>query len=799
VRALGLALLAVLAVSFVPRSGDRYTPPLLHHSERRAERPGSPATGIVRPPAPGRLAKQVATSPRASAPAAVAREAPVPRESHGDAAPPRQLSPDEATAVGARTPAEDLAYLNGAPGAAARLWDRIPPDELSRLEARLRRELRGGDDFISIPLPRLAATGPAADREAAQAARAYRQEAAVVDVRLFRKVTLALKATALADLCERLRAETGIAMTAGRSVADEKVTVFCKEMPLREVMRQLSRPFGYTWLRSGKEGEYRYELTQDLRSQLLEEELRSRDRNAALLDVDREMTRYRRYLDLTPDEALARSRTAAPGEKEVLAHLGSKGWGPAQIYFRLSPQDLAALRAGRELIFAAEPGPGEQPLPPEMARHVITSLRDYRIVRRAESYDVGTVRSHPDGALPSAVPEARARVSLRIDANELGQLTLTGLAGFSIGAPPRMLSLQGDGERNLAIGISPAVRNPQNAVVNAKYARDSGLGPRVNLRVRPDLHTPPAPVGDTASPPNVTTADALEALHRITGLPIVADFYTRLYRPEAVSVERMPLFDALNHLADTMRLRWSRDGEWVLFRSAGFFHDRLKEVPNRLLERWAASRREHGALTLDDLIEIAQLTDAQLNAATMAEGARQCFGLAEWDLARNSLLRPHLRYLATLAPGQRQEAQRGPGLAFTKLLLAQQQGFLSLALGSRPGDAQPNLEELSGATLRVEYSLPGGYRWSTPARPGSQQWISFEPALVREQSREAALQSARRIDPQAAEAQIVLTELSMLISYSLDGTSRRFRPGGVRATPSNTFSGFIRAVEGPDG
>ena len=33
--------------------------------------------------------------------------------------------------------------------------------------------------------------------------------------------------------------------------ADEKVTVFCKEMALREVMRQLSRPFGYTWVRSG--------------------------------------------------------------------------------------------------------------------------------------------------------------------------------------------------------------------------------------------------------------------------------------------------------------------------------------------------------------------------------------------------------------------------------------------------------------------------------------------------------------------------------------------------------------------
>src|SRR5205823_6039772 len=105
------------------------------------------------------------------------------------------------------------------------------------------------------------------------------------------------------DLCEHLRAETGVNVLAAPSVADEKVTIFCKKMPLRDVMRQLSRPFGYNWLRSGAAGGYRYELQQDLRSQLLEEELRSRDRNAALLALDREMERYRPYLVLSPEEA----------------------------------------------------------------------------------------------------------------------------------------------------------------------------------------------------------------------------------------------------------------------------------------------------------------------------------------------------------------------------------------------------------------------------------------------------------------------------------------------------------------
>src|SRR5437879_1708598 len=138
---------------------------------------------------------------------------------------------------------------------------------------------------------------------------------------------------ALSDLCDRLRSETGNQIAAGPTVADEKVTLFCDHLPLREVMRQLSRPFGYTWLRSrqasgvgrwalGDERTdpnaqrptphalYRYELVQDLRSQLLEEELRNRDRNAALLALEREIEKFRPYLDLSPDAALARSRTA---------------------------------------------------------------------------------------------------------------------------------------------------------------------------------------------------------------------------------------------------------------------------------------------------------------------------------------------------------------------------------------------------------------------------------------------------------------------------------------------------------
>src|SRR5207247_1546846 len=203
----------------------------------------------------------------------------------------------------------DLPYLNE-PSVPMREWAWLPLDQMHALETRLTwGGVRGWASGVGTDCrtPEAQRPTPNAQSEAIEEESMERREflrhaavsaaglvlseteKEVIDDRLTRKVTLAVKATALSDLCEQLRRETGIVLAAGPSVADEKVTIFCEKLPLREAMRQLSRPFGYTWLRSGTPGQYRYELVQDLRSQLLEEELRNRDRNAALLALDDEI------------------------------------------------------------------------------------------------------------------------------------------------------------------------------------------------------------------------------------------------------------------------------------------------------------------------------------------------------------------------------------------------------------------------------------------------------------------------------------------------------------------------------
>jgi hypothetical protein len=704
----------------------------------------------------------------------------------------------------------DLQYINPPPKPADQHWASLPDDHEARIETQVRRRDRMRDDFVEVPFVRLAS---ASDRPVSQAVENYQREVTIVDARLAREVTLAFKATALSDLCEHLRANTGISVTAGRSVGDEKVTIFCEHVPLRMVMRQLSRPFGYTWLRSGRDGEYRYELVQDLRSQLLEEELRARDRNAALLALSQEMERYRPFLALSPNEAMARAKTAPPAERPILETLGSWGWGPIQTYFRLTPQEQAALRSGQKLTFSQEPQAGELPLAPDLSHGVLECLREVRLINHEGGYDFapgsdGLTRISPDppGIPLTAIPEARASVTLQIEQSELGQLSLQGTSRFTTGSH----SAGGGRSRGpYASGMSPTASESENERLNAQRAYEPDLSRRVTILPTPGFTpgaggdgepgtlTPRAsrrpattqpghpsggggskagghPAGESALDQKVTSADVLEALHKATGLPIVADFYTHLYPPERVSARNERLFTVLNRLADRMRMRWRKelgsheagqaqsDGTWLQFRSAGYYDDRLKEVPNRLLARWASIRRQNGRLPLDLLIEIAQLSDAQLDATDMAEGAKLLFGLKEWDLARPRSGRPHWRFLAQLAASQRQEAISAGGLPFSHLTLAQQQEFLRVAVDTQ-ADPPPSLQELSEATLRVVYTQPGGFEW-----PGKGRWavLQFRPSPVQAGTREAAFQAARRLDPSVDPGQILPTELAVTMLYT---------------------------------
>ena len=538
-----------------------------------------------------------------------------------------------------------------------------------------------------------------------------------------------------------------------------------------------------------------------MRSQLLEEELRHRDRDAALLALDRDVERCRTYLDLSPDEALAQAKKAPAADKKLLEQLATTGWGAAQMYFRLSPDEMAELRAGRALVFGSNVTPDPlgrprfdgrrtadaldfvlRPLPPEIARGTLQSLRDWRVNETNGVAQFGPAQDVPNGVPVTSWSGARPAVILLLRQDEQGQYTLYASAGLAFGPDETRYKLYGGDP--LAVGLSPSVARPDNRVANAGLAHDPALQRVVTVEPQAScggfrspalasllrrVPNPPQSGAEASdmTPRKVTTADVLEALHRATGMNLAADYYTRLYPAASVTLRSVKLFDALNQLADTMRMRWSKEGNWVRFRTIAFYNDRLKEVPNRLLERWAASRKQHGALTLDDLIEIAQLSDAQLDSRETGEGAWLCSGLEEWFLASHPL-RYHLRFLGGLSPAQRRQAQTDAGLPFTQMSLPQQQQFLALAV--EKDDLQKlRLADLAGPRLQVRYTPSGEFQWRRPPAANNPPL----PSLVHERTREAALAAARRIDPRADVTQIVPADMNLVFLYTMSEAQNR--------------------------
>jgi hypothetical protein len=679
---------------------------------------------------------------------------------------------------------DDLDYLNRSADHVMQQWATLSPDEWERAEAQVRRSVPVQDDFVQIPFPRVAA---ASGQAVAAAVEGYKREAAVVDARLFRKVTLQLKGVALEELCAALQAQTGVDLRAARGVSDEKVTVFVKERPAREVMRAIVQLFGYTWLRSKKEDRYRYELAQDLRSQLAEEELRNRDTSAALLELDRQMETYRPYLAMSFEQLQARYEQAEEPERSLLWKIvQAGGWGGMQLYYRLSAAERAALLSGRKLLFSPNAASLDRRLPAEWIHPIMRSQ----------------VEAVPPPQKPISLAEmpgaALTGLGLEIDRSELGRIRLRVVLNAVLDAK---------GGSSLRAGVwladvrSPSVAKPaDNTKANEAIRTQPSLQEVVSLKPESSCAEVRAGKPDRRTNlwPHVFSSDVWEAVQRASGQDVVADFYTRPYQATKVTVERVPLFEALCQVGDAMGVRWRKEGDLLLGRSTSFFWDRLKEVPNRYLERWQKAKREHGGLPLEDLIEMASLSDEQLSAGLGGRAIIHCWGLDEWHIVGNvpgysgprnaqgiTPQPPHgelrsytkdkhwltreswypgdlhveVRFFGTLKSEQRRRCLEPNGIAVTEFTPEQQRGFLQLwnrvvemrergiAYRSRMAPQQ-----FLHARFSAEYIRASWYYWSPPWRPP----VAWERVLPRVTARtaEAALAAARRVYPQAISEEI---------------------------------------------
>ncbi len=529
---------------------------------------------------------------------------------------------------------DELLYLNPT----------LPDTELRQREEALRRSVAGGDDFITVALPAIAAT----DKGVGTALEAAQKEQAIVDARLVRTMTLAIKAQPLSQLCEQLTKETGITFTANPRVADDEVTLYCTARPLRDVMRQLAKHFGFEWRRTGQELQFSYELTQSLSRQLLEESLRQQDRDAMLTKIEEGVKSLQKLMELSPEQQEARQKELEPRIKDDKAafeewshlHLLQQG-GQATLpkFLSLSPDELSQLRSGQTYQWDLMPS-GK--LPDSMRRQVENALRD------------------PNGKSFLTGPITSLTGTLQLERKE-GMWTLRGgflpigNGGFGISLP-------------LAAATSPALDKIDNAARNKALAKDPMLQKLVSLNIAASCtlkrHSFPE-FDEFEEGPKIIEADALAALHKATGQDMIGDQFLRLSVP--VSVEKKSIFQALCTVGDSLRLHWGKSEGWLTFRTPDYYVARPQQIPQRLRERWTAAKRKNGSLTIHELAEMGSLPVAALDSSHVAQSMIARYDLTEWPLVRAEQARPHWSLLSQLTAEQREAAASEAGLACSAL------------------------------------------------------------------------------------------------------------------------------------
>jgi hypothetical protein len=629
------------------------------------------------------------------------------------------------------------------------------------------------DDFVRLSLPMLASAG-LNNSAAGEAIRKYEEEAKVVDGRLFRKVTIALKAASLGALCAQMRQQTGVELQARRGVADEKVTVFVDERPARDVMREVARLFGYLWSRVGTEGSYRYSLEQDLRSQLAEEEMRNRDAHAALIALDEDLSQFKPYLERTPEQLRAayeriRGDQKSKAEEDRLWSLFNGAYGPLLLYYRLAPAERAALFAGEWLRFDSDGANPDRRLPEELRMPILKSsnlvMFPSGTITQAGLH--GEVSSTPIDQVTGAVPEAL----LHLDRSEAGDFSLKVGTYAAIKSDGRVTTSGGFATR-VATGRSPSSARPDNAAANrALRTNPVFLRP---ISFKPEPSCPRLSMAATTeqsqelyrfeaalNSPHVTTADVWEEVHARTGLPVVADSYTHLYSVAAVATEQGSTFDALCKAGDAMGVRWKKDGDFLLGRSTAYFWDKVKEVPNRLLERWKQDSVRNGGLPLEDLLEMAGLSDQQLGSNNVGLGIVHCWGLDEWgiigggpfiagEIIPEEILRM-ARNLRVLSPSELKAMQQD-GLPLGALA-PEKRHALDREFGRWSQDGSS--ERPPRAT--VDYVPSGWYVWRPTVTRARYEAEAKRWPLVYGRRKDEVLARARRYDPSADASSVQWT------------------------------------------
>jgi hypothetical protein len=413
------------------------------------------------------------------------------------------------------------------------------------------------------------------------------------DSRLSQRVSITAWAEPLEDVLAQLSRETGVTLAfEGHDLGDQRVNVLLKEQPLERVQALLAETLDLYWRRDRKAPVYRYVLFQDVRSRKQEKEILSRARERFEEGVRRMVD----SLKLKPEEI----EKLRPLHRWWANHLVDPGRRRAiDLLGRLAPGRWERLiTTGRIEIPYDQLTPALQ----DLVRQYVAVANEGRDRRDQER---GTPGQHHIGD----VTRSGGRV----------RITVFG------GVPPGP-------DSSIDVGVTPAEGKPGGHGTSLGYTdaeqhllQEEFLPPRFEkARHNPSEEQGPR-VTVTWKEKPLRWETVLRSVAKAADCQVVSDSYLYYWwernmdLPEATALRDLPLSAVLDRVSTAFFYAWRRAGDVYLFRQRNWFLEKQHNIPERDLRHWHAHLEARGRMALDDLAELALLSDRQIRMVSETE------------------------------------------------------------------------------------------------------------------------------------------------------------------------------------
>lgn len=483
------------------------------------------------------------------------------------------------------------------------------------------------------------------------------------DSRLDQQVTIQSLAQPLGSFVTPLSIQTGVSIKASKDVADLKIAVLAKKLPLSDLLSGLAAVL-HIGLKYSKDadGKLIYEFYEEPASRKKADQQYNDARTGLRRQTDYAAEILRLNL---PDEELTKKIDA---DEMAKPYIGDPHFRIAvEIYSRLSEKERSRLW---------EIGTLSMPLSsiPDEPRKKLLALFDENRKQREQADNV-------------KLTDTVSRIAFEVQDDPLAGRALsfhiigTGTHGMTY------MFMQ------LPEGGTDLLGNDEFFVLKEEPETGSYF---TEARQIPENLSADAGI----ELPEVTFMQAIQKLHEATGVSILSDWYTPRYSAQAyVDKWAMTRGDTIAHevekIAEVYMCKWKPLGSACLISSKTWFEDRKVEIPISTVQRWLGARQKTMRFELPELLEMSLLSDKQ-------QRTFRNYGLSVPETFYACVRA--LRFCSTLTSAQRDQAASDKGLEADGLADDQKLSLLHWILSPYGMERQLSTlteESIRGATIRI--------------------------------------------------------------------------------------------------